>query len=96
MGQVETQKFCSQINNMRKELKLRHNECNDKDDNREDILIRKVDFFRGLLEGEPGIVIDLEIWKEESVEAPTVDEVGMTIRKLKNNKSLGNGEIHLF
>ncbi|CAG9839544.1 unnamed protein product [Diabrotica balteata] len=97
MSHGETRKFYHQINSIRKEFKPRINYCNDKEGNlltnKEGILLRWVEHFRELLEGEPTNNIELEYRNEELVEPPSIDEVKISIEKLRNHRSPGSDGI---
>uniref|UniRef100_A0A6P7FT13 Agrin-like n=1 Tax=Diabrotica virgifera virgifera TaxID=50390 RepID=A0A6P7FT13_DIAVI len=78
-------------------FKPRINYCNDKEGNlltnKDDILLRWVGHFQELLEGEPTNNIELEYRNEELVEPPSVEEVKISIEKLRNHKSPGSDGI---
>ncbi|CAG9835356.1 unnamed protein product [Diabrotica balteata] len=56
-------------------------------------VIKPEEHFRELLEGEPTNNIELEYRNEELVELPSVDEVKISIEKLRNHKSPGSDDI---
>jgi len=99
--QHQTRKFYRDINNLRKDFKLRLTVCKSKNGDiiteKSDILNRWKDHFHELLNSMgqdkgPSIMQDYKDTNEED-SAPTVEEVEVAVQKLKNYKAPGTDNI---